>query len=277
MSADLAIKESIYIKHDEEEDTIHILEAAHITDETYNKFRYVFQPGADITESLKKRTDSAPVSATKNGRTGYSSMTCEYPDKTTSGQIFIRGCIFQYRQTVDRDNADYGTRYVCLGIPQAFVGKIMSDAKTTAGINVGAKHNVQKKEGYYWFNANIDALKEDASWVVIDLNGEPTGFNFSVKEVLSGQKKNMLADVKITMSATMSTETMEERLELKSGMYSLSVKPTEVYFKDATPVEGPVLNGVQQRKMESMAPTDVFVASPLMAAFVNSRIAASRA
>ena len=256
---------------DNGDDGIEILESGHIDKDNISKMKFSFSKGVDITESLnkKKSTSRQQVSVTKNGRTGYSALTCTYPNnKDTSSKILLTGCILQYREGVDRDNSEYGRSYATIGVPTIYINKIRSDAKANSSLNLSVKENVKSQEGYYWFNCTLDNLADMDTWIIYkDNDNEAVGARGNVHTILSGLKANLLISGTFTCSASMSTDTMDERMDLVNGTYTITMKPTEMFIHRKSDIAGPQLEDTIRRRKEGASKGEKFMASDELAQF----------
>lgn len=239
-----------YVKVSEEGD-IAIQEEGFIDLDNIGKMKFTFQPGQDITESLAKKKQPE-VSAIKKGRTGYTPMKCTYPNGTeTSSKIVLTDCIIQWRQGIDRPDSDYASTYVCIGVPDRYITKIIGDAKRHSGINLGPKDNVQHKNEHYWFGCNLSGLRQDNTWIIYtDKDGETQGSQGMLREILKDMNGSLLVDVMVSISGSLATEELSEKLPLKDGMYTITMKPTEVFIRDTSRIEGPILEDTNRRDRE---------------------------
>lgn len=256
---------------DNGEDGIEIMEEGFITRENIGTMKFTFSKPQDITESLYKKNSRSrdQISATKKGRTGYSSLTCTYPNnRDTSSKIMITDCVVQYREGIDREDSDYGRTYVAIGIPTIYINKIRNDARQNSSVDVGVKENVKNQEGCFWLNCTLDRLSELDTWIIYrDGNGEEVGGNGTVRTILSGMKRSITVNVTMTCSASMTTDTMEEAMDLNNGKFTFTMKPTEMFLKDVSDKTGPVLDDTTRRKKEGANKTDKFIASAELAEF----------
>lgn len=254
-----------------DEGGIEIMEDGFITPENLSKMRFTFSKPQDITESLYKNNSRSrdQVSATKNGRVGYSSLTCTYPNgRDTSSKIVLTDCVVQYREGIDRENSQYGRSYVAIGIPTIYINKIGSDGRQNSSINIGVKENVKTQEGCFWLNCTLDNLPEINTWIIYrDENGDEVGGNGTVYTILSGMKRSIKVDVMVTCSASMSTDKMDKELDLDGGKFDFTMKPTEMFFREVSDKVGPLLDDTTKRKKEAANKAERFIASSELAEF----------
>ena len=250
---------------------IEVMEDGFITHENINKMKFTFSPGQDITESLHKKSSKSNknISVTKNGRTGYCSLTCTYPNGSdTTSKVVLTDCILQYRENIENDDNNYGKSYVCIGIPTTYIDKMRKDAKENSHISLTVKDKVQRMEGYYWVDCSLDNLSELDTWIIfVDDTGEDAGRNGSVHTVLKGMKSSMVVDIMTTVSGSMSNNKMDEDLDLINGRYTITMKPTEMYIRDISKKTGPILEDATKRKKEGANKSERFKASDKLAEF----------
>jgi len=253
-----------------EDGSITINESGYITPENISKLRFSFSGPDDITESLHKKSSKRrdDVSVTKKGKTAYGAMKCTYPDKTESSMIILTKCILQYRENIEREDSDYGTGYVCIGLPLVYIGKIRSDASKNSGIKANVKDNVKMLENHMWVNCSLEKLNEDSIWIVYESpEGEGEGKNVDIRTLLSHMKQSMECIMLTTCSVTQTTDKMEDDLDLKNGQYHFTFKPAEIFFKGVSDLVGPVLEDTNRRKKESASKGAMLVASQRLADF----------
>ena len=256
---------------DNGDDGIEIMDDGFITHDNVTEMKFSFSAGQDITESLHKKNTKTRqnVSVTKNGRIAYSSLTCTYPNgKDTSSKVMFTDCIIQYREGIGRDDSDYGRGYVSIGVPIAYVDKMMKDAKRYSSMHLAPNDKVQKKEGCYWFTCSLENLPETDTWIIFqDDSGDDQGRNVSVHAILKDMKSSMVVDMMTTVSGSMTTNRMDEDLDLYNGKYTFTLKPTEMFIRDKSDKVGPVLDDTTRRRKEGASKSDRFRASGKLAEF----------
>jgi len=249
-----------------EDGEVTINAAGVINAENIKRMKFTFSEGKDITEEISKKP-AKNVSAIKHGRLGYTSITCTYPNKIdTSSKVVFKDCVLQYRDTITRQDSGYGKSYVCLGIPAAYINKIMADAKKNSGVTVQPKSNVQEKSGYYWFSCNVDHLEYENIWVFFS---EESASNVTIIDVLTNMKSSVVCTVMVTISGSMATDKMEDELDLVRGVYAFTIKPTEIFMMKDTDIEGPVLDELHRRQKETVEKSSQFVSTGRLAEYVK--------
>lgn len=265
----MATNETVYVT-DNGDDGIEIMEEGFITPQNISQMSFSFDAGKEITESLnKKNTKSRErVSVTKHGRTGYTPLTCTYPNKRDkSSKIMLTDCIIQYRLGIDREDSDYGRSYVCIGVPTIYINKIRSDARKNSGLEVGVKDTVKVQENCYWLNCTLDRLSEADTWIVYRNGDEEIGGHGTVYSILAGLKSSLVADIMMTCSGSMATQKTDDELDLINGKYTLTMKPTEVFIRDVSDKVGPTLDDTNRRRKEGATKVERFLASDKLAEF----------
>jgi hypothetical protein len=180
----------------------------------------------------------------------------------------LTDCVIQHRLGIDRDDSEYGRSYVCIGIPAEYIDKIRKDAKLNSSMELGVKDKVQRKEGCYWLDCSLDNLSTLDTWIIFQGDaGEDEGRNGTVHTIVKGMKSSVVADIMLTVSATITTNRMDEDLDLINGKYTITMKPTELFAKDTSAKVGPVLDDTTRRKKEGANKTERFKASSKLAEF----------
>jgi len=253
-----------------------IQEAGFIGTDNIRSMKFTFAAGKDITESINKRPREQ-VSATKNGRIGYTPMTCTYPNGTdSSSKVILKDCIIQYREGVTKEDSNYAISYVCIGIPSIYISKVIDDGRRNSSLTIGVNDKTQHKNDYYWFNANLDNLSEQNTWIIHkDADGDDAAKQVILREVLAAMGASITCTICATVSGSMTTDIMAEALNLKGGTYSLTIKPTEVFLQDVTNIEGPVLDDTQKRLNTTTQKSLAFTASEKLAAFAMRNLTIS--
>ncbi|KJZ68973.1 hypothetical protein HIM_11630 [Hirsutella minnesotensis 3608] len=249
-----------------------ILEDGHVTRQNVSKFHFKFTKPSDITESINKRTGGrvASFSVTKSGRVGYTSMSCVYPDNTTSSKVLLTGCIFQYRE---KAKSDYGSSYVCMGVPEEYITQFILSARKESSVNLQVSEKFENKNGYYWVNAKTDGLSANSTLIMyVDEDGLDQGIPKRLPNVLADFKSNILADVCCVVSGSMTTDTMQEKLNLENGQFNLTIKLMNIYIKDVSDVEGPTLSAINRQESETVEVSDRLRASSKLVEYAMGKL-----
>ena len=264
----------ITTKSESGEEEIQLTEEAYIGHSNINSMKFSFSPGQDITENLNKREsrDRTEVTATKKGRVAYSSLICTYPNGETSSKIILQGCILQYRKGIKSAKSDYGRGFVCIGIPETYVSKIMGDAKTRSTLTVKPKPKVKRQEGYYWFDCTLEKLLPDKCFLAYDAEGEFSGIPMPINDMFEDTEKSILADIAFTCSGSQTTESMAEKIDLNKGVYYLTLKPTSIQMTTETDIVGPTLDDTNRRFAETITPSSKSMASERLLAIAMKRM-----
>lgn len=243
----------------------------HITIENIDMMSFSFSDGQDITESVAKKnaTNKIPVSFTKKGRSAYTPVTVTYPDGVSqSSKFLLEGCIIQHTPALNAQNHTYAKDFVFIGIPNTYLDKIMKDASINSQINLQNKPNVQDINGYYWLRCNLDKLSHRDTQIVT----ESGAAKLSIDTILKELKKSVVANIVFSLSGSMNNNNIDEELDLKNGIYTITMKPTEVYAIDSTEIKGPELIDTNNRKKEGSAMSESFIASGPLAAIAARRL-----
>lgn len=255
------------ITHDD--GNIEILDSAFINLDNISQMSFSFETPKDITESLRKKNsqEQDQVSVTVNGHIAYAPGQVVYPNKKESSKkIPLTGCIVQYREGIKSPKSRYGKDYVAIGVPQLYISKITSDARSTSSMNLAVKSTVQLVGGYYWFNCTLEKLDvNNTSILHQDASGNAQRIQRDIYSLLNAFEKSMTATILFTLSASAATSMMQEKIDLNGGTFNITMKPTEVVFTDLTDVEGPTLDDVGRRKNERLEATETLLASSRLA------------
>lgn len=255
----------VVIEKDENgEETIELTEEAYLNNDNIDSVQFTFSPGDDITENLNKKEDRerTTITATKKGRVAYSSLTCRYPNGETSSKIMLQGCVAQYREGIKKKpSTDYGRGYVCIGIPERYVNKLIKDAKSRSKLTVTTKPKVKKQEGYFWFDCTLDRITSNDCILLYNNEGELGGIPASLRDMFEEMESNINVDIMFTCSASQTTESMSEKIDLERGTYFLTLKPTKIYMTTESSTKGPTLDDTNRRSKETITPSTKSMAS----------------
>lgn len=258
------------------EDKSVILEPdAHINGDNIDIMTFTFDDGIDITESVAKKNakNNTPVSFTKTGRSGYAPVTVTYPDRVSqSSKFLLEGCIIQHTPALNAQNYTYAKNFVFIGIPTIYIDKIISDAKDNSQLNLENKATVQELNGYYWLRCNLDKLSHAKT--IITTNSGPV--KMTLDTILKELKSSVFAHIVFTLSGSINNNNMSEPLDLKDGTYTITMKPTEVYATHETDIKGPELTDTNNRRNETSAMSEGFLATGNLAAIAARRIKGGR-
>lgn len=240
-----------------EDGAIEILEEGYISTNNIDSMKFEFAKGQDITESLAKKQRNSKiaqeVSALKKGRTGYTPIKLIYPNGKNTSVVFFTNCVVQYRQGIGRNNSEYAETYVCIGIPSKYINKIKADAKKNSAINVGVKDSVRLMEGCYWFSCTLANVLDEGIWFFFDEGEDGDGYrSCTVREALELDNHNLVASISCTISGSMATEKLDQELDLENGIYTLTIKPHEIFFTDISDKRGPELEDTNKRSKEKV-------------------------
>lgn len=252
----------------EEDGMVSILEDGFITNENISKMKFTFSKPEDITERLKN-SNRPQLTERPQGRTGNANMTCTYPDgKSVSSKILLTNCIVQYRKEPLERGDRYGNTFVNIGIPTIYISKLMADAKKNSGITLRVKDKVKLINNHYWFDCNLDKLTQQNTWIIYeDASGGTSGGQAILKDTLVSMKSNIIVDIMVTVSASMTSKSVAEELDLINGIFYFSIKPTEMFMKSETDIEGPVLEQLNMSQKETTDKTVKFLASAKLAEY----------
>lgn len=190
------------------------------------------------------------MSYTKRGRSAFSPVTVTYSDgASTSSKFIIEDCIIQHTPALNAQNHTYAKEFVFIGIPTVIIDKNVNDAATTSQLTLQNKPNVRDISGYYWQRCNLDKLSHRDTNIVTETGSCKMSLDQMLKEV----KKGIVANVMFTLSGSMTSNIMDEELDLKDGTYTITMKPTEVYGVSTTDIKGPELTDTNHRKTETAA------------------------
>lgn len=244
---------------------------AHINAENIDLMTFTFDDGIDITESVAKKNakNKTPVSFTKRGRSAYAPITVTYPDGfSQSSKFLLEQCIIQHTPALNSQNHTYAKEFVFIGVPSIYLDKIMKDARDNSQMNLENKPNVQELNGYYWLRCNLDKLSHNDTKIVTDEGAAKVSIGQILKEIES----SLFANIVFSLSGSMNNDNMEEELDLKDGTYTITMKPTEVYVISDTGIKGPELTDTNNRKKESSAMSESFLANGALAAIAARRL-----
>lgn len=251
-------------------ETHEITDKGYIDLDNIGQMKFTFGTPNDITESLNKRTggDIGSQSTIKKGRVGYSRASCTYPDGSVTEQVIVTNCIIHYRQKM---TGGYGDSYITVGIPTAYVNRILVEAKKTINVVVPAKF--QEKNGCYWFNCKIDKLTKDNTWVVYtDAEGDLAGATGILKQVLGDMESSIVVTARFVIAASMATESVDQKLDMTNGVFNLSFSVTEVFLQKKTNIEGPTLDTIQRQEKETTEKHEKLLASDELASYAMTRL-----
>jgi len=242
-----------------------VTEEGFIGDNTINTFNFRFTEPKDITQSIaNSASNTAAPAGGRQGRLGFAQMKCNYPDGTSTFKVVMTDCILQYRKAMEatKGKGKYGIDYICMGVKSIYVNKFINDATNNSDIKLGVKQTVQILNRYHWFNVNTDRLEDSNVWVVSQETEGPVGTNVSIRNMLVALKKNIMVDITASVSASITSNDMGSTLDLKGGSYNLSIRPSEVFLRASTTIDGPVLEDIAtQRKESADKDTTRFMAS----------------
>lgn len=243
----------------------------HISMENIDMMQFSFEEGQDITESVSKKNvkSKVPVSFTKRGRSAYSPVKVTYPDGvSTSSKFLLEGCIVQHTPALNAQNHSYARDFVFIGIPDTYIDKIISDAKNNSQLTLETKSNVSNLNGFYWLRCNLDKLSNANTQIVTENGPVKLPIDMMLKEI----KKSIVASIVFSLSGSMNNTDIDEELDLKDGIYTITMKPTELYANDTTDIQGPSLQDTNNRKKESSAMAESFLATGELAAIAARRL-----
>ena len=250
-----------------------ILQEAFISPKNVTQFRFSFDNPQDITESLKKnQTSSTTFVSTHQGRTGYAPATCTYPNGTTSNNMVMTHVVVQYVKTMAKDTARYGKGFFFVGIPKVYIDQISKDAKASSGRTVLPKEGVQEKSGYYWMSCNSDRLGPDDVTITVLSKDQPHQVHVPLRDTLIDIKQHLLCNATVSVTASITTKTTLESLDLKNGRFSFSIKLIAVDLLKEIDVDVPELTTAERRTKETREDSELNVASSAMAKLAISRL-----
>lgn len=241
------------------DDSIEIMEDGYITSENVNQMNFSFEKPKEITNSLKKnkKLGNENVNDTVEHRTGFAAATCKYPDGKSTSSIILTQVVFQYREGLEKSTTtDYGSNYVCIGIPLAYIEKIVKDAANNSSLNLGVKEKFEMAEGMYWIDCSLEKLTPGSTFT---LNERGASTAASLQKMLRVGKHSIEGLILTSLSATITNDSMAERLDL-GGRYHITMKPSEVYMLKKSNKKGPQLKNLNQRKKEGANKNDLLVA-----------------
>lgn len=250
-----------------------ILEDAFITPENVTKFKYAFDDAQDITESLRKnQTPSTVGVSTHQGRTGYAPAVCTYPDKSTSNNMVMTGLVVQYVKTMAKDTAKYGKGFFFVGFPKLYIDQLTKDARVNSSRTVLPKEGVQEKSGYYWISCNSDRLGPEDVTITVTVDEQVRQVNVSLRETLIDAQQHLLCNATVSITASMTSKTTLEHLDLKNGRFSFSIKLITVDLIKEIDVAVPELVLGEKRAKETRDNSEMNVASSMMAKLALDRL-----
>jgi uncharacterized protein (UPF0333 family) len=267
--------ESIYIREEGEGDnkTITILEDAFIGPENIGTFKHTFGTPSDITESLEKnKTEESKKVSTYSGRIGYASYTCTYPDGTSSSKVTLKNVVIQYNKGMTNEKSTYAKNYIFIGIPEIYISEIKRQAKQNSGINIEPRSKNQLMSSHWWMSCNLDQISTDSVTITFMVDDEPKVIPISLYEALNELKSNLLCNMTISQSATITNDSIHKKLDLKNGQYHFAIKPTQIAILKETDIEAPSLADLEKKKKEKAENCEISVASSLVARLALSRI-----
>lgn len=280
-SSTMSVEEGEYtIVH--EDGNVEILDSAFINMDNIDQMSFSFEAPKDITESLNKNNsddkdkdkgrNGGPT--TTNGRVAYGAGQVTYPNgKESSKKISLTGCIVQYRPGVNIEKSRYAKSFITIGIPQLYIGKIISDAKDNSSVNLSVKSGSKLIDAYYWIDCNLEKLSVNNTFILYpDGSGGAKRIQRDVHTILKSFAKNITATILFTLSASASTTMMQEKIDLTEGMFNITIKPTEIVFTDISTIEGPTLDDTNRRKKEHLEATETLLASSELARMAMEKL-----
>lgn len=221
-----------------------ILEDGHISSSNIVNMGFEFSRPVDITANLDKRNarNPNPDIPQNPGRTGFTSMTVKYPNGETSSKAVFKECVIQYREAMLRENGrDYGSTYICLGIPTAYLETIFRNARNN-NIHMENREKTREKSGYYWVDCDIRRLGLSDVCIFYEQGGEAMTINKSIREILMTLRQNVECTVTLSISGNITNRNKNEDLPLDRGVYHPSIKLSEIVVLKDSNVESPDLS-----------------------------------
>ena len=189
--------------------------------------KFVFEEPNNITNNIRKSGKPQNGSTQFSGKIAFSSMTCIYPDQTTSVKVLIDDCIVQYRELPAR--YEYGDKYVTIGFPIPVIKKIKGDARSRSSTNAVLKEKVQELYGYYWMDCNTEQMDSSSCAVVLQEDDDAIVRTGSLKKILTGYAHNLKCIMLLTVSLSQVTKNDDEDLNMSGGKFNLALKPSEIW------------------------------------------------
>jgi len=246
-----------------------ILDDAFISTSNVSDFKYTFDNPTDITDKLLNNKKKQGTFSNHKGRTGFAELCCTYPDKTYSNKLFLMGVVAQYIKAIEKPDNPYGKDYIFIGIPSAIITELQTQAKVNSGITVKPKAVAKEQGGYWWVSCNLDSVSTDDMYMSLPGKAEDSIDNvkWPIDDILRSTKQHVLCNMTFNISASITTPSLQESLDLKNGEYHFSIKPLTITARKEVDVDAPMLQSADRKATERPEPSTLNLADP------NSKLA----